>query len=286
MTNFLVGDRILLGDSWFALLGVNYATLDQRAGGTSTGISTSTFNQHKLTPSFGLTYKPGNAFSVYASYMQGLTAGGTAPATAANANQQLSPYVGQQYEIGTKTTMGKMDIDVALFRIEQINEYVDPSDNVYKQDGRQRHEGVELTMSGMIGSRLTVIGGGTLLNARVKRAANNKAIEGKIPLNVPEQQARLYVEYLVPAVNHLSVTVGVNYNGRRPVTATNTAFLPDATTSDAGARYQLNVGHHQLWLVLNVSNLLNKPYWVNFRSGDGLQLGTPRMIAASIKLKI
>jgi iron complex outermembrane receptor protein len=79
-TSFMVSDRVELSKSWAALLGLNEARLHQTARGINTGISTSNFTQSKLTPSFGLLYKPIANKTTYASYMQGLVAGGTAPA--------------------------------------------------------------------------------------------------------------------------------------------------------------------------------------------------------------
>ena len=286
MTNFLAADRIELNRAWTALLGLNYASLVQKAGGAASTISTSSFTQHKPTPGFGLIFKPTNLFSAYGSFTQGLTAGGIAPAAAANANQQLPPDIGDQEEVGVKATVGVMDITSALFRINQVNEYTDPADNVYKAAGREVHTGIELTASGKITPRLSLVGGGTLLHARVTKAANNPSIEGKIPLNVPEQQGRIYLEYLIPGIQGLIITGGINYNGRRPATSTDAAFLPGTTTEDAGLRYQPQLlRNHATIFSINVSNLTNKKTWVNYRNGDGLELGAPRIVSLNAKVK-
>lgn len=287
MTSLIAADRITLLPALTVLAGVNYASIRQKAWGTNTGISTSNYIQHRLSPGFGLVWRPEAVWSVYASYTQGITAGGTAPASAANANRQLSPDVGDQWEAGAKTTIGGLDLSVALFRIRQINEYTDPQDNVYKQDGREVHQGVEVMLNGKIAPGLTFIGGGTLLRARVTRARNNTAIEGKIPLNVPEQQARAYLEYVLPGVAGLTVSAGVNYNGRRPVTSTDAAYLPAATTGDAGIRYETRaLAGRDIKLGLNLQNVTNRQYWINYRNGDGLELGTPRILALNLGVKL
>jgi iron complex outermembrane receptor protein len=133
--------------------------------------------------------------------------------------------------------------------------------------------------------RLTLIGGLSAMNAEVKRARNNRALEGKIPVNVPEKQARLYLEYALPQVAGLTLTGGVNYSGRRPVDAMNRDFLAKSTTYDAGLRYQSAFDRqHLLTLTLNVANLTDKAYWTYYRSGEGLLLGAPRVVSLTVKV--
>jgi iron complex outermembrane recepter protein len=259
--------------------------LKQTASGTGTAISTSNFTQDKFTPSFALMYKPVPFVSTYFSYMQGLIAGGTAPSKALNVNQILPPSVSEQYEVGAKASLGGMDLTVALFRIDKINEYTDPGDSIYKQDGREVHQGVEVTASGKIINRLTLVGGFTLMDAKVERARNNQALEGKTPVNVPEAQAKIYMEYELPFIPHLTATAGGNYFGRRPVDALNTTYFPEAITCDAGLRYQPSIYGHKTTLNLNVTNLFDKRYWSYYRSGDGLLLGEPRLFAFSAKVE-
>jgi len=284
LDNYLVGDQIRFNSYLSALLGVNYATVKQNGTGLNAVLSTSNFNQSKFTPSFALMYKPVPSVTTYVSYMQGLIAGGTAPAAAANANQILSPSVSEQYEVGAKATLGGMDLTAALFRIDKVNEYLDPSDSIYKQDGREVHQGGEVVASGKVVERLTVVGGFTLMDAEVTRAKNNTALEGKTPINVPESQAKLYLEYELPLVPHLTATAGGDYFGRRPVDALNTTYFPEAVTWDAGLRYQPSIYGHRASFNLNVTNLLDKRYWAYYRSGDGLLLGEPRLFAFSAKL--
>jgi iron complex outermembrane receptor protein len=281
--NWVAGYRMQLGEFLSLLANVNRAEIQQKRWGNGTALATPEYTQHKLTPSYALTFKPLPIVTTYFSYAQGLVNGGQAPSTAANANALLGPSVSDQYEAGAKARLGKMDVTAALFRINKINEYLDPSDNVYKQDGREIHKGIELSVVGKVVARLTLVGGFTLLNAEVTKAANNPALVGKIPVNVPERQARLYAEYILPYVSDLTLVGGANYSGRRPVDAVNTDYLDGATTYDAGIRYQTEVAKQKLVLNLNVSNLLNTAYWTYYRSGDGLLLGSPRIVSFTAK---
>jgi iron complex outermembrane receptor protein len=293
--NFLVGDRIALGPDWSVLAGLNY-TLTRTtyrggylttapplppdySGPTSLRQKTSS---HDLTPAFGVVYKVLPDASLYASYMEGVQPGGTAPATAANAGAILAATANRQYETGVKATIGSaFDLSCAFFRMEQVNSYVDPADNVYKADGRDIHQGVEVVGTGRLLHGLNVVGGFTLMSAQIEKATT-PASEGATPVNVPQQLASLRLEYTLPPLKPLPGTVtlcaGGNYLGERPVNVPNTQNIPGVTLFDAGLRYQ---PMERLTLNLHVSNLADTRYWEYYRSGDGLLLGAPRTVAVS-----
>jgi len=293
LANYLVGDRIEFDRQWSALVGVDYATLEQSGGGTSPGFTGADFSTALPSPSASLIYKPIPMLSLYATYMQGLVTGGEAPAVAtfnnvtkpvANAGEILPPKVSDQYEVGAKATVGSMFLTAALFRIEKVNEGIDRSDLVYKQEGLEVHQGVEFTATGKLTGRLTAVGGFTVMQARIENAPQNLRINGKVPVNVPERQARAYFEYQVPGLDGLTGSLGVNYFGGRPVDELNTAFLPDAVTVDLGVRYQTVLFGQDTTFNLRVSNLLDQAYWSYVRIGDGMLLGQPRTVAGFMKV--
>jgi iron complex outermembrane receptor protein len=279
--NIILGDRVQFLKHWLATVGVNYAELQDKEWYAGDGFYYE--GQHAFTPTFGLTYKPMSEISVYSSYIQQLKEGGTAPSTTVNANKILPPSVNSQYEIGTKAELAKTLLTLALFRINAVNEYTDPRDNVFKQDGREIHQGIELTDTGKITDRLTATGGLSLMRARVERQRKNPLLQGKIPVNIPEQQVRAYFEYRLPGIEMLTPSFNINYSGRRPVDSTDVHFFDGSTTFDTGLRYEPKLAGHKLLLNINVTNVGNKHYWSYYRSGDGLQLGEPRIVAFSLK---
>lgn len=281
--NWVFGDRIAWGPQWAALIGLNRAELVQRRWGSTTALSNQDFAQFKVSPSYALTYKPWAGLTTYGSYMEGLANGGTAPSTAANANATLAPSVSRQYEIGVKSIIDRIDLTAALFWIDKINEYTDPSDNVYKQEGREIHRGLELTATGKLGQQWTLVGGLTLQQAYIDWAANTPTLEGKTPVNVPRQQARLYAEYAVPGVDGFSVSGAANFSGRRPVDSANLEYMAGVTTYDTGLQYASRWQGRPWSVTLNIANLFDKAYWSYYRSGDGLWLGAPRTLALTFK---
>lgn len=282
--NYMVSDRITFNDSWSALVGINHAVLKQVTWGSGAAISTGNYTAKRSTPSYALMYKPVPNVTTYASYMEALVGGeSNSGASTVNRYEILPPSLSEQYEIGAKTTIGGVDLSAALFRIDKVNSEVDPSDNVFKQDGREIHQGIEVMGSGKLTDRLTVVGGFTWMDAHIEKATANPATEDKTPVNVPEKQARLYVEYALPWVPDLTVTGGANYFGKRPVDVMNSDYLDAATTFDAGLRYEPEVYGHKVDVNLTVSNLFNTDYWAYYRSGDGLLLGAPRVVSLSLK---
>ena len=163
------------------------------------------------------------------------------------------------------------------------NQETDPGDNVYKQDGKEIHQGVEMTGSGKLTNRLTLVGGFTLMDAHVESASADPLANNKTPVNVPEQEASAYLEYALPWVPDLTLVGGANYYGKRPVDTHDLAYMDGATIFNAGLRYEPEVYGHQTSINLNVTNLFDKAYWAYYRSGDGLLLGAPRVVSLSLK---
>ena len=74
--------------------------------------------------------------------------------------------VSKQIEAGAKADVGGMLLAAAAFDIEKAYEYT-TADNVYTRDGRQKHRGIEFTATGKVTDRFTVLGGLTVLDARI-----------------------------------------------------------------------------------------------------------------------
>ncbi|NFV79259.1 TonB-dependent siderophore receptor [Magnetospirillum aberrantis] len=282
--NYLLGDTLTLNEQWKLLLGITHARYDQHAWGRGTTISTSNYKAEANTPSVGVVFKPVPEASLYASYVEALQQGdSTSDATAVNANQVLPPSISKQYETGVKARIGEMDLTGALFHIDKVNAGIDPSDHMYKQDGREIHQGLEVTAIGKLTDRLTLGGGFTVMDAHIEKAQAAPATKGKTPINVPEEMARLWVEYALPFVPDLSVTGGMNYYGERPVDSLNTQYMDGATIFDAGLRYTPELYGHPVTVNLNVSNVFDTAYWAYYRSSDGLVLGAPRVFSLSVR---
>jgi iron complex outermembrane receptor protein len=295
--NLLLGNLITFDEQWSMLMGITHARIGSQGtswlnGNSNGALVTPTVTrsaQSADTPSFGLMFKPIPSVTTYASYMELLETGGTAPATnngraVTNAYQVMAPNISKQYEVGVKSTVAGMDLNTALFRIEKANQYVDPVPNTYVQDGLQVHQGVEFTANGKLTDDLTFVGGFTWLDARVAEAKNAPTTEGKTPVNVPDWVASIYLEQALPFIENLTLTGGSNYYGRRPVNTTNTKYISEVATVDLGLRYKPELEGHPVNINLGVTNLFDTAYWAYFRSNsEGMVLGAPRLVSLSVK---
>lgn len=261
--NHLIGDQITFNDQWSALLGVSRSN-----------IQSGSYNKSRNSPSVSLIFKPMPWLSTYASYIEGLEMGGTAPDTASNARQVQSPMVSRQKEIGVKATVGKLLLTGAIFDIEKAYEFTN-SDNVYTQDGRQKHTGIEFNATGKLFDKLTVVSGITALNPKVK----GSDLDGKSPINVAKVVAKVYAEYALP-VPGLSLAGGVYYTGEQWADSANTDRLPAVTTADLGVRYATQMSGKPLTLRLSVNNVADKSYWLN-----SYYVGAPRTVAFSAQMQ-
>jgi iron complex outermembrane receptor protein len=278
--NFIIGDDLRLSEKWSILVGANYASIGEGDYDATTLAKTYNYNKSELTPTASLIFKPIQPISLYATYMEALEQGGTAPSTAANANEILPPYTDHQYEAGAKATLCNTLWTLAFFRIDKALQFVDPADNIYKQEGLERHTGVEFSATGKPISDLTIVGGVTLMDPKIVHDQANPQLDGENPVGVAKEMAKIYAEYKIRYIPGITLTGGVYYTGKSPINTTNTAYIPGFTTCDLGARYESKIFAHPVIYRLTVSNIFDKDYWAG-TSGYYMYTGSPRSIAFS-----
>lgn len=286
--NIMIGDDITFNDQWSMLVGVSRGRIQTKTRSALDAPWQTAYRKSATTPTVSLIFKPTPDITTYATYMEALEAGGTAADVyngyrVVNAGDVLNPLISKQVELGVKATVGEMLLTAALFRIDKGLEFYDLTDPTrpnYVQDGRQVHQGLELTATGKLTRDLTLVGGFTWLDASVKKQKQNPALEGKRPANVASQMFKLYGEYQIRQVAGLTLNGGVSYTGSAWADAMNTDKLPGYALIDVGARYETTAGSYPLSIRLNVNNLTNKRYWVNSQF-----LGDARTVVLSANLK-
>ncbi|WP_415754361.1 TonB-dependent siderophore receptor [Pseudomonas leptonychotis] len=283
--NVLLGDVITLNEQWSSILGLTHTTIKTYsndfiwAEAFGYGETASHYNESETSPNVSLIYKPAPWLTTYASYIEGLQAGGIAPSTALNAGQAMAPLVSEQYEVGVKATVGETLLTLALFNIDKPNTYTNGA-GLFVQDGRQENNGLEFGITGKVLPELTLVGGVTLLDPQVKDSGS-AANDGNKPTNVASQLAKLYAEYDINAIPGFALTGGSYYTGKQYSDEANQHSLPSFTTFDAGARYRAQLSSdNSLTLRANVSNLANKEYWLS-----SYYLGAPRTLTFSAQLE-
>ncbi|MCW2319138.1 iron complex outermembrane receptor protein [Rhodoblastus acidophilus] len=278
----LAADRVTFNDQWSIFLGANAPRVEDTTWVANTGALTAQYAATRITPSGAVLFKPLPNITTYVAYTQSLLQGPTAPSTSINYGQALPPYLATQWETGVKTTVGRVDLNLAFFDIEKANAYTDPVTTLYTLDGRERHRGAEFTFTGKMTDQITLGGGFTVLDAIVTKSSTASLV-GKTPLGVPNRIANVFGEYAVDCAPGLFLLGGATYTSKEWVNSANTISIPQVFLLDTGARYEMKVGGKPTTFRVNVSNLLDTRYWTN-KGDDMLYTGDPRTVSFSMTM--
>ncbi len=275
--NYILGDDIIFTDRISMMAGMNYSIINQRNYHPILGSFTNNYTKKAFTPTISLMFKPLRNMTTYVSYIQALERGQMVAPTYENGGQTLPPLISDQYEIGFKADFSTVFLHMSLFRIQKPNQYSDNGTlyGKFVQDGRQVHQGAELTITGRFFKKLTVLTGGTYFDANVEKS-NNKALVGKTPPFVPQFLAKIYAEYDTP-LDGLTLTGGVFHTGESWANTMNTTKVPYYTTADVGFRYKTRVyDYFDMKLIMNITNVTDLDYWA------GQTIGTPFTLSFSV----
>ncbi|MDR1662395.1 MAG: TonB-dependent siderophore receptor, partial [Azoarcus sp.] len=242
-------------------LGIRRQQVETTNINAATGARTKAYDKSATSPSVALLFLVAERWSLYGNYIEGLSQGGTAPATAANANEVLPPYKTKQYELGAKYDQEDFAVTFSLFQIAKPGAYVDPVTNIYGENGEQRNRGLEVNFFGEPRCGLRVNGGMAYTQAELRKQVNGLN-DGHQVTGAPKIVAKLGVEYDLDFLPGLTLTGGVNYTGKRYVTNDHRLSLPSYSVFDLGARYATRMGGKPLTLRANIHNLANKAYWI------------------------
>ena len=240
----------------------------------TTGVRTLTRNDSNFVNwNAGLVLKPVPAATLYLSAAtssnpsgeqtdgNGISYGGLAASTA-----NLSPERNKNYEAGAKYAAGDgghLLLTAAVFRTDKENARVaDPVSGLQLLVGKQRVTGFEVGTQGNLTPRLSLFGGYTYLDAKVRASVGQAG--GVFP-NIPKHSLALLSTYKL--FDFLSVGGQANYNSRRfgGSTIGGTANLPAYWRFDATARATVT---SRVEVQLNVLNLTDKTYYdAIYRSG-------------------
>ncbi|MCJ2033198.1 TonB-dependent receptor [Methylobacterium sp. J-068] len=270
-------DRVLL------TLGGRWQGLDVNSYSAVTGARTGSSDTGAFSPGIGLVIKPIERLSLYANYIEGLTSPAP-PVNAVNASAAFPASVSRQAEVGAKYDFGSVGVGFAAFRIEQPFGFLDTSTLVFSVDGRQRNDGVELTVFGEPMPGIRVLGGVSLLDGIQVRAQLASNV-GRVAVGVPDVQLNLYGEYDLPPnlIPGLTLTGRVIYTAAQYYDLANSQKIPDWATLDVGLRYATTFRDRPLTLRANVVNVTANNYWASTGRGI-LSQGTPRTFLLSASM--
>ncbi|AYY76117.1 TonB-dependent receptor [Citrobacter koseri] len=277
-----LGDTVTFTPKWSAMFCLSQSWI-QSQNYNKSGHKTGQIDENGLSPNAALMYKITPNVMAYVSYAESLEQGGTAPTNSdvKNAGQTLDPYRSKQYEMGLKADVSGMNLGAALFRLERPFAYVDPGDNVYKEQGNQVNNGLELTASGNVWQGLNIYSGVTLLDPKLKDTVSDTTSDKRV-VGVPKVQANVLAEYSLPSMPEWVYSANVHYTGKRAANDTNTAWASSYTTWDLGTRYTTKISNVPTTFRVVVNNVFDKHYWASiFPSGTDGDNGSPSAFIGS-----
>lgn len=160
-----------------------------------------------------------------------------------------------------------------------------PDPNALRAIGEAQSSGVELDVAGTISPRLGVIG--TYVYTDAKFNKDNNGLQGNLIANVPRHSGSLWLKSELMR-QKLAVGAGVFARGARQGDNENTLTVPGYATVDAFASYSINFERGRLVPQVNMTNLLDKRYFLNTNVYDayprlGIMPGQPFAVTGSIR---
>jgi catecholate siderophore receptor len=256
-------DTAKFGKQWEFNGGLRWDRFDAD-GITTTGAPVSRVDK-MLSVRAGAVFKPLPQGTIYASY--GTSLNPSLEGLSYNtANAVIDPEKTYTVEAGSKWDFfsGRMLLSGAIFRVEKLNARTPgilPGDPPQVLEGKQKVQGLELSVEGNVTREWQVLAGYTFLDSMTVDS-NVPAEIGKELVNTPPQSFNIWTTYRLPSGFH--VGGGARFVDRRFGNTINTRFVDAYWTFDLMASYPIS---SHIDLRLNISNLTDKYYFDRIGGG-------------------
>ena len=193
---------------------------------------------------------------------------------------QSKPEKTENIELGTKWELfnDKLLATAAAFQItkDDVMEGADYSTVGTLNTGKNRVEGVEISLAGNLTDKLSSLFGAAVMNAEILESVD-PAGEGKTLANFADKSLFLQLRYQATPAFAFGGTATYSspvYVGQPDSAASEDRSVPSYTVYDLFASYQIN---DKLGLRLNVGNVTDKDYYLTaYRSGAFTYIGDRR----------
>ena len=271
----------VLDDKLLFTAGARYQTLRIR-NYEYTGVEDpdGAFDAHRWSPVYGVVWKAKDWLSVYANHIEGLQAADAAPFNASNAGKIVGISRTRQNEVGLKVEKNNYGGSLALFDMRKQAAFLD-NDGVYRLNGEQRNQGVELNLFGepVLGWRVNA--GTTWLKPVISN--NSSTSNGKDAVGVPRNQWTLGTEWDVPQLQGVTLSGTLIHTSQQYANSSNSLKLPSWTRLDLGVQYQMPWKENQITWRAGIENVTDAKYWQTIGKDNGyLTQGDPRTLRLSM----
>jgi iron complex outermembrane receptor protein len=241
-----------------------------------------TYDQKAVSPSAAVVFKLTPEWSVYGNYIQGLSAGPTAPLGTVNAGAIFAPIRSKQRELGFKWDRGSLLATASLFDISLPSSGTDPNTNVFGLIGEQRNRGLELSATGEPIRGFRLLTGATLLDAKLSKTPTGLN-QGKRAPATSEAYFNAGVEWDTPGIKGLTWSAMALHTSKAFIDAANLQSVPAWTRFDLGVRYATVVGGRAVKLNARLINAAGRDHWV--AASGALTKGEPRTVMLSASME-
>jgi len=290
-----VFDTARLNERWLLTGGLRYdhystdfsgATRDRR-GGPLTQLAPQSKSGNLWSGQLGVTYKPTENGSIYASYSRSaqppgganfsLAAGGSGRSAS---RTDFDPQESELAELGTKWDLldKRLSLTAAVYRTDISNEVIENPEaaGTYVQSGKKRLQGVELGAFGAITEQWGVSAGYTTMDSKIVSGNAVTADGSSVLAYTPKNAFSAWTTYQFPI--GLTIGGGARYVGKTHRGTDGAVGTPTYTESywvfDAVASYRINKNFD---LQFNVYNLFDEEYVAAInKSGYRYTPGIPR----------
>lgn len=281
LRSLAVADTISSSDRRIQLtLGARHQQVETSGFDAVNGSRTAHYDKSAVTPVAALVFKASDAFSLYGNYIEGLSAGPTAPAGASNAGEVFPPAKAKQMEVGAKYDFGRFAATLSVFQIDRPTSFLDPATLRFRADGEQRNRGIEFITQGEAARGVRLLAGAAYTEGTLTRTEGG-ANDGRTAPATPKFQLNLAGEWDTAFLPGLTLTARALRTSAQYVDVGNTQQIPGWTRYDLGARYRFVSGKVPITVRASLENVLGKNYWQS-AAREGLTIGAPRTLLVSV----
>ena len=261
--------------------GISYDALWANVGQLGAGLQKTSYHRDIKQPAFPLVKSSDSPWlynatlsvfitkelAAYAGYTKGLEESGTAPPSAANRGEAMPAAITEQLDAGFRYAITpKLKVVAGVFQVEKPYFNTNAA-NVFGALGTVRHRGVELSLAGSLFESLSVVGGTTLIQARLSGEPVNRGLVGRIPLGPRPRSSFVSLTYQPPSWGGFSIDTQINNNAAKTVRSDNTFNSEGWVEANVGLRYNFKFWHAPASFRAQIYNIANNYAWNSDSSG-------------------
>ena len=204
--------------------------------------------------------------AVYASTTRGLEEIGTAPINASNRDQAVPAQLTRQVDAGIRYSLSKsLALVAGVFKIDKPYFDLD-AQRFFRQIGTTSNRGAELSISGALTDRFTVVAGYLYIDPTVRYDTGGGMQAERTPIGPIPGLLRANFQYRPAFLNGLIFDAKIESTSSRYARYPDIS-LPAVTSLDLGTRYNTHIrGKPATWR-LQLYNLTNASYLSPHASG-------------------